>query len=341
MGTKYSSQTQSGYNTSPPPDDGSTGSNNLITWANTKTKIGDPLLTLAQNINTALVNALDFGSRTTAINDTAGASDHMKTIEVTAAATMSLPTAATIGSGFIVSYVNTSGSSITINLVTATDTLNGTVNGTVSLPTGYGVVLKTNTAHTGYYITSNFVPTIPSTTTGGDSLTSVGRFIKYTQITATNATWSPQAATKNMIVMCAGAGGGGDAQAGSAASGGKKGLTSWAASTSVSGTYAATIGAGGAGTRYDDVVPAQQGGTTSFIGTGISVSAAGGAPGNRTYVGDPTGESYFGAGGAPNTNTPGNSAAANSAAGGGSSTTRASGYAGSGGSGVIFVWEFA
>lgn len=47
----YTSQSISGYNSSPPPDDGSTGADNLVTWAKHKTKLGDPIKTLAENIN--------------------------------------------------------------------------------------------------------------------------------------------------------------------------------------------------------------------------------------------------------------------------------------------------
>lgn len=157
MGQKYTTQTQSGYNASPPPDDGSTGSNNLITWANTKTKIGDPLLTLAQNINSALVNALDFGSRTTAINDTATVADHMKTIEVTAAVTETLPTASVVGAGYIVNIKNTTtNSTVTVNLQTGTDTIDGQVGGTQTILPGGSVVYKVNNAGNGYYTTGIF-----------------------------------------------------------------------------------------------------------------------------------------------------------------------------------------
>lgn len=157
MGAKYTTQTQSGYNASPPPDDGSTGSNNLMTWANTKTKIGDPLLTLAQNINSALVNALDFGSRTTGINDTTTASDHMKTIECTAAITETLLTAASAGAGYIVNIKNTSTTTtVTVNLQTGTDTLDGVVGATQTILPGNSVMYKVNNAANGYYSIASF-----------------------------------------------------------------------------------------------------------------------------------------------------------------------------------------
>jgi len=156
MGAKYTTQLVSGYNASPPPDDGSTGANNLVKWSNHKTKIGDPLLNLAQGINSALLNALDFSSRTVAVNDTASASDHMRTIEVTAAITETLPTASVVGSGFIVHIKNNGTGVVNINLQTATDTLDSVVNGTFSLQPSQGIIYKTNTAANGYYSMSYY-----------------------------------------------------------------------------------------------------------------------------------------------------------------------------------------
>ena len=48
----YTSQSISGYNSSPPPDDGTQTSANKVEWAKHKTKIGDPIKTLAEAINT-------------------------------------------------------------------------------------------------------------------------------------------------------------------------------------------------------------------------------------------------------------------------------------------------
>lgn len=53
----YTSQTISGYNTSPPPDDGTESDANEITWAKGKDKLADPIKTLAEAINTQLVTA--------------------------------------------------------------------------------------------------------------------------------------------------------------------------------------------------------------------------------------------------------------------------------------------
>lgn len=54
----YSSQTvPASYNSSPPPDDGSLTANNLVTWSKHTGKIGDPLKTFVQNVNSAVLAA--------------------------------------------------------------------------------------------------------------------------------------------------------------------------------------------------------------------------------------------------------------------------------------------
>lgn len=150
MGIKYTSISQSGYNALPPPDDGSLIPSNMEKWSDVKTKLGDPVLTLAQGINTALTNTLDFSGRATATNDTCLASDHMKTVECTTTLTATLIDLATVGSGFIISYKNTGTGVISINLQNAANTLDGTVNGTTTIPPGGWACFKTNTAATGY-----------------------------------------------------------------------------------------------------------------------------------------------------------------------------------------------
>ena len=56
MGNPYSAQTISGYNTSPPPDDGSQTAANRVSWSTQKTKLADPIKTLAQGIDAAVTN---------------------------------------------------------------------------------------------------------------------------------------------------------------------------------------------------------------------------------------------------------------------------------------------
>tara|TARA_R110000824_G_scaffold56012_1_gene153746 strand:- start:579 stop:1211 length:633 start_codon:yes stop_codon:yes gene_type:complete len=55
----YTPVTITGYNTSPPPDDGSTGTNNQLTWAKHKDKLGDPIKTAVESINTNVASAIN------------------------------------------------------------------------------------------------------------------------------------------------------------------------------------------------------------------------------------------------------------------------------------------
>ena len=181
----------------------------------------------------------------------------------------------------------------------------------------------------------------------GTAVVATGRLFTFTAITATNAAFAPNAATTKMIVMCAGGGGGGGGcgATNKSSPGGGAGARAFAVSGPVSGTYAATIGAGGTGSAG---AAGTQGGTTSFIGTEITLSCAGGLGGPIVNITSSTGtgfngESGVGIGGAGGANANGAAAAANSAAGGGGGGDNAGGVSragGSGGSGVIYVWEY-
>ena len=57
---KFTTTTISNYNQSPPPDDGSTGDDNLVKWSGIKTKLSDPtknyIDSIQNNVNTAFGN---------------------------------------------------------------------------------------------------------------------------------------------------------------------------------------------------------------------------------------------------------------------------------------------
>ena len=70
----YTSVVISGYNVSPPSDDGAQTSSNQLEWDKHKTKLGDPVRTLAEAVNTnalaafgALVMTDDPGQETVII----------------------------------------------------------------------------------------------------------------------------------------------------------------------------------------------------------------------------------------------------------------------------------
>lgn len=152
MGTRYSTQSVSGYNSVPPPDDGSTIAANQVKWATIKQKITDPVLNLANAINAQLVTALDTSATTLAVNYTTLVSDHQKTIEVTGTTTISLGDAATMGAGYQVPILNAGVATVTVNLANATNTLNGTVNGSLTLAPGLGAMFYVIQAATGYRV---------------------------------------------------------------------------------------------------------------------------------------------------------------------------------------------
>jgi hypothetical protein len=74
MTVSYTQVTVSGYNSSPPPDDGSTGSDNQVTWAKIKTKLSDPLKTALDSIDDNVAAAIAL------------AESDMNTVEAAAAA---------------------------------------------------------------------------------------------------------------------------------------------------------------------------------------------------------------------------------------------------------------
>jgi hypothetical protein len=173
MGTKYSSVSISGYNSSPPPDDGSTGADNQITWAKSKEKLGDPVKTAVESINSALVTALNTEARSITVSDSSVAGDNAKTIEIastvsTSVVTLSLGDAASMANGYIVSVVNRSAYNQTISRVTTANGIAGTATNVLIPPKG-AMAFAVNASSDGYNILSKF---IESTLSSETSLTS-------------------------------------------------------------------------------------------------------------------------------------------------------------------------
>lgn len=65
----YTEVTITGYNTNPPPDDGSETSDNEITWAKHKTKLSDPLKTAIETTQSNITTAFDSTPNTDADED--------------------------------------------------------------------------------------------------------------------------------------------------------------------------------------------------------------------------------------------------------------------------------
>jgi len=157
MGTKYATETVSGYNATPPSDDGSTSESNKVKWATIKEKLPDPLKTAIEGINSKLVTAFDYSARSVTSADSTVASDHMRTLEVpssvTSTFTISLGDAASMANGYIVRIRNSSGVSITIGRATVGDTIDGSA-ANKTLPAGASAAFAVNEAGNGYYAIS-------------------------------------------------------------------------------------------------------------------------------------------------------------------------------------------
>ena len=120
----YTSVSVTGYNANPPADDGSEVEANQITWAKHKTKLGDPIKTAVESINTNVAAAFlkrHMSAKTVIAQDyTAVAADYGKVLAVTGTRTIDFDDAATLGEGWSVTIVNV-GSGIV--------TLDGAING--------------------------------------------------------------------------------------------------------------------------------------------------------------------------------------------------------------------
>lgn len=136
MGTKYSSNATSGYNSTPPADDGTVSEANKVKWSTVKTKLSDPVKTLADTINSELVTHFDNGPTAITTNTTLDASHYNKIIEVSGSGvTLTLSDATTLTAGWYcdVRNVDTT-NSVTIARTTASDTFNGVTSNYTLVP---------------------------------------------------------------------------------------------------------------------------------------------------------------------------------------------------------------
>jgi len=156
MGTKYSSQSTSGYNASPPADDGTAVASNEVKWSFIKTKLADVLKTFAEAINTALLLHLDESVLDKAVAFTTTVAEHKRTINITVLATQSLGDASTMGVGYIVTVKNSHTAANTVDLATGADTLDGTADGSVVLEPDGAITFAVNAGADGYKIVSGF-----------------------------------------------------------------------------------------------------------------------------------------------------------------------------------------
>src|SRR6185369_12768660 len=141
MAAPYTSQAISGYNANPPPDDGSTGADNEVDWSFVKTKIGDPVKTLSEAINTAVSSAFGkviggVGVTSTAVDYTVLSADQGKLVRATATPlTITTPDATNVGAPFVFALLNNSSGTITFD-GNGSQTIDGAANVTVAAGAG-------------------------------------------------------------------------------------------------------------------------------------------------------------------------------------------------------------
>lgn len=147
MGSLYTGTSVSGYNSNPPPDDGTTGANNQVTWVAQKSKLGDPLNTAIAAMSSALVTALNKtisgGSVvSTAVDYPASAADQGRNIVVTVSGkTVTTPDATSVLSPFVFAVNNQSSGNITVAGFSAQN-IDGA--NTAKLGKGRGIILWTD-----------------------------------------------------------------------------------------------------------------------------------------------------------------------------------------------------
>ena len=145
MSSPYSTQTISGYNSSPPADDGSQVASNEIAWSKHKTKLGDPIKTLAEAINTEALSAfgLTFGQGISAksADYTVVAGDRGNFFSVTGTTTITLLPVATAGDGFPIAIINTGTGVVTVD-GDGSETINGSTD--ITLNPNDSIILNCN-----------------------------------------------------------------------------------------------------------------------------------------------------------------------------------------------------
>lgn len=146
MGSPYTTVAVADYNLNPPSDDGAQTPANEINWSKHKTKLGDPLKTAIEAINTNVGSAFGkVAGGTTIVSDdyTVLASDQGKLIVQTGTGkTITTPVAATVQSPFRFGVVNAHASGNLTLDGNASETIDGASS--IVIPPGRGVIVETD-----------------------------------------------------------------------------------------------------------------------------------------------------------------------------------------------------
>jgi len=135
MGLKYSSNSSSGYNSSPPADDGSVTEANKVKWATIKTKLSDPIKSLADTINSELATHFDNGPTAIATETTLGATHYNQVIEANTTSNLTLSDASSLTAGWYCDIHNIGSTSFTLARATASNTIDSVSSDVTIYPT--------------------------------------------------------------------------------------------------------------------------------------------------------------------------------------------------------------
>lgn len=185
MSNVYSAPSISGYNDTPPSDDGANTASNEVTWSGIKTKLGDPVKTYAQSISSAVSTAFGkifFNAVSAESSDyTVVAGDRGKLLSCTNTITITLLAAATAGDGFVIGIKNSGSGVITVDGYSS-ETING--NATIILNPGDMIVIVCDGSNwIGSLISNNIASTYTPTAaliTNMDSVTNI--YARYSRI---------------------------------------------------------------------------------------------------------------------------------------------------------------
>lgn len=156
MGTKYSGNSTSGYNSSPPSDDGTVSEANKVKYSTLKTKLTDPVKTLAEEIDSDLTTHFDHGPTALTANTTLDASHYEKFVQVSGAGvTLTLSDASNLGAAWNCWIANTdSSNSVTLGRTTVGDTINGAASN-YTIPPGTALFIFVVAAANGFRVVAN------------------------------------------------------------------------------------------------------------------------------------------------------------------------------------------
>lgn len=157
MGTKYSTVAVSGYNATPPSDDGTVSESNKVKWSTIKTKLPDPIKTALDSINSNLVIHFDRGPVALVANTTLGATHYGQMVQVSGSGvTLTLTDAAALTAGWFAEIVSTdAANSVTLARATASDTINETTANITILPLQH-LRVAVNAAANGFLVKSGW-----------------------------------------------------------------------------------------------------------------------------------------------------------------------------------------